>query len=134
MSPPAHVLLVDDDEDLRGVVIVLLVSEGHCVTEAAHGRAALDALASGPGVDLVILDQQMPVMDGKTFLALKGEGPHRQIPVIVFSSSPPIGLAGLPDVVASVSKDDGMTALLGAMARALPAGSSAETPGGGSHV
>ncbi|HEY3021820.1 MAG TPA: response regulator, partial [Solirubrobacteraceae bacterium] len=50
-----RVLVVEDDADLRETMARALSADGHAVTEAADGRAALDALA-GPPFDLVVLD------------------------------------------------------------------------------
>ena len=54
----AHILMVDDEEEIRHVVRVLLESEGFTVTEAASGEEALARFT--PDMDLVILDVKMP--------------------------------------------------------------------------
>jgi CheY-like chemotaxis protein len=109
-------LVVDDDEDLRDGVAILLRSEGHHVTEAADGRLALDALASGPSFGLIILDLVMPVMDGATFLRHKSKGAHAGVPVVVFSSTTPaIRLEGFDAVASVVPKLDGIDLLLAAI-------------------
>jgi CheY-like chemotaxis protein len=134
MADPAHVLIVDDDADLREALVTLLQSEGHHVIEAANGQLALDALASGPGIGMVILDLMMPVMDGLTFLAHKARGAHAAIPVVIFSSSPSIGLEGLAGVSSVVPKLVGIEALLAAIRRAKGAASLPCAPAGGLHV
>ena len=58
----AHILVVDDEEEIRHVVRVLLESEGFTVTEAASGEEALAKFT--PDMDLVILDVKMPVISG----------------------------------------------------------------------
>ncbi len=59
----ARVLVVDDDADVRGLVVQLLGRAGYDVTAASDGREALRALfAARP--DLVLLDVTMPGMDG----------------------------------------------------------------------
>ncbi|MGH2880287.1 MAG: response regulator transcription factor [Solirubrobacteraceae bacterium] len=59
----SRVLVIDDDEVLRGVVRELLQRSGHDVGEAADGKAGLRAVyARRP--DLVILDVEMPELDG----------------------------------------------------------------------
>jgi DNA-binding NtrC family response regulator len=112
---PAHILVVDDNADLRVAMALLLQSEGHAVIEAADGQLALDALSAGPPVGVIILDLMMPVMDGRTFLAHKARGDHAAIPVVIFSSSPCIGFASLAGVIAIVSKLDGIHGLLAAI-------------------
>ncbi len=59
-----HVLIVDDDEDVRFALRALLEDEGYVVEEAAEGQLALDRLrASAQGL-IVLLDVNMPRMDG----------------------------------------------------------------------
>jgi DNA-binding response OmpR family regulator len=59
----ARILVVDDDPDIRRLLVELLQRAGHQVEEAADGRAGLRALhASSP--DLVLLDVSMPDLDG----------------------------------------------------------------------
>jgi CheY-like chemotaxis protein len=108
-------LLVDDNDDLRETLALLLRCDGHLVTEAADGQLALNALAKATTFDLIILDLMMPVMDGVAFLANKATGAHAAIPVVVFSSSPSIGIEEYPGVVSVVSKLDGIDGLLAAV-------------------
>ena len=61
--PPLKVLVVDDDEFNRLVFRRMLPSPPIEVTMAVNGRAALDA-AKGEWPDVVLLDLEMPVMDG----------------------------------------------------------------------
>jgi CheY-like chemotaxis protein len=70
----ARVLVVDDAPDIRMLVKAVLGREGFDVTEAGSGPAALDALRSGSAPDLVLLDVQMPEMDGwQTLDAIKAQ-------------------------------------------------------------
>jgi DNA-binding response OmpR family regulator len=66
MGAGKTVLVVDDDDTIRGVVRSVLVADGFEVVEAADGPAALlllDAI-NGRGPDLVVLDVMMPGIDG----------------------------------------------------------------------
>lgn len=58
-----RVLVVDDDTKLRTALGRALRLEGFAVTEAADGGQAIDTVAEG-GVDLLVLDQMMPGIDG----------------------------------------------------------------------
>ena len=58
------ILLVDDDSDVRQVTVALLHSLGYAVAEAGSGAAALDVLATGARIDLMVVDLAMPGMDG----------------------------------------------------------------------
>ena len=57
-----RILMIEDDEDIREGVRILLEGEGYEVLEAKNGREGLQLLAKGP--DLVILDIMMPGMSG----------------------------------------------------------------------
>ncbi|MFD9812152.1 response regulator transcription factor [Streptomyces sp. NPDC059080] len=59
----AHVLVVDDDEDVRTLARWQLESEGFEVLTAADGQAALDAVAEGRP-DVVLLDLTLPLVAG----------------------------------------------------------------------
>ncbi len=58
-----RILVVDDDQDIRNLVVELLGRAGHDVEQAADGRAGLKALHANPP-DLVVLDVSMPELDG----------------------------------------------------------------------
>lgn len=64
-TPSLTVLVVDDDWVNRRFTCQLLQRHGHGVVEAGNGLVALERLRQG-GVDMVLLDMQMPVMDGIT--------------------------------------------------------------------
>jgi DNA-binding response OmpR family regulator len=63
MNAQRRVLVVDDEEDVRGLVAELLGRAGYEVAEAPNGRAALRELFAAPP-DLVLLDVNMPELDG----------------------------------------------------------------------
>lgn len=115
MIGPADILVVDDDVDVRGLVLILLEAEGHHVIEAADGQIALDALASGRAIDLIILDMMMPVMDGVTFLENMSRGPYASVPTVIFSSAPFRGLERFANVTSMVPKMDAADGLLAAI-------------------
>jgi CheY-like chemotaxis protein len=79
-------LVVDDDDDLRGLLARGLAAEGYEVREAENGRVALDRVSeSVPGV--ILLDLMMPVMDGFAFLEhLRERAEWRTVPVVVVTA------------------------------------------------
>ena len=60
---PATILIVDDEPQIRRVIRTTLTAQGYAVMEAADGQAALE-LIRGERPALVLLDMNMPVMDG----------------------------------------------------------------------
>ncbi|MBI5495294.1 MAG: sigma-54-dependent Fis family transcriptional regulator [Deltaproteobacteria bacterium] len=63
-EPAVRVLLVEDEPDLRTTLRYNLRRAGYDVTEAGHGVEALELVARGQAMDLVISDVMMPQMDG----------------------------------------------------------------------
>lgn len=80
----ARVLIVDDDAQFRRVVRLALAIRGYDVSEAANGREGVEQLqAHAP--DLVLLDWQMPVMDGQeTCRRIRAVS---RVPIIVVSAA-----------------------------------------------
>ena len=63
MEERSHILIVDDDPDIRKVLYMLL-RDSYEVAEAADGASALRYIEAHPETDLVVLDVMMPGMDG----------------------------------------------------------------------
>ena len=93
-SPPGKLLVVDDNKVNRLLLCRSLEQQGHAVGSAANGRLALEMLRKEP-YDLLLLDMEMPEMDGFQVLEQLGREPRlSDLPVIVTSS-----LEGLENVV-----------------------------------
>jgi CheY-like chemotaxis protein len=85
------ILLVDDYPDARAEVREALEELGHVVVEAENGQQALNYLVSrlDARVSLIVLDLQMPVMDGWRFLdLLRCYVKLAHIPVIIVTATP----------------------------------------------
>jgi two-component system chemotaxis response regulator CheY len=82
-----RVLVVDDASLVRMYYRQALETAGFAVDEALNGLEALEKLLIGP-VDLLVVDVNMPQMDGLTFLtALRGQaGAIASIPVLITST------------------------------------------------
>lgn len=66
-----HVLIVDDNAEIREILHILLTGEGFAVSEAADGTSALN-LITQTSFDCIILDVMMPGLDGyHTCLAIR---------------------------------------------------------------
>jgi CheY-like chemotaxis protein len=85
-------LLIDDDRDLRELLMDFLVLQGHVVHCAANGRDAIDWFKGRDSYpQLIFLDLVMPVLDGWGFLSERSLNPIISIiPVVVTSGSPGI--------------------------------------------
>ena len=84
---PGSLLVVDDNEPNRDMLARRLERLGHRVARAENGREALEKIRAEP-FDVVLLDIQMPVMNGYQVLEeLKADPVLRALPVIVLSAS-----------------------------------------------
>jgi CheY-like chemotaxis protein len=89
VSSHGTILVVDDDDDTRRCVALVLESEGYEVHVASNGRIALDILLAGTlDPDLVLLDLMMPVMSGWDVLKAVEEVPRlAALPIAVFTAA-----------------------------------------------
>lgn len=82
----ARIHIVDDDPDIRQLVSYWLVEEGHEVSAAPDGDAALEKVVANPP-DLLILDMMMPRVDGYEVLkSLTAAGVAETMKVLVLSA------------------------------------------------
>jgi two-component system phosphate regulon response regulator OmpR len=81
-----HLLVVDDDDRIRGLLKEFLARAGFRVTTAADAASARRQLAA-IDFDLVVLDVMMPGEDGFSLIRwLRGGGPVRAIPVLMLTA------------------------------------------------
>jgi two-component system cell cycle response regulator DivK len=81
----ARILVVEDQEDNRRILRDLLASAGFETIEVENGADALAAARQGP--DLILMDIQLPIMDGyEATRRIKSDPALRAIPVIVVTS------------------------------------------------
>jgi len=73
----AKILVVDDEENIRKSLKMILEYEGYSFLEAADGEEALDIIEETVGLDLVLLDIKLPGRDGLEVLAELKEKPYR---------------------------------------------------------
>lgn len=81
-SAKYHVLLAEDNELNQEIISAILEQLGHTVTRVGDGVAAMNAVQSGDPFDVVLMDLQMPVMDGlsATRAIRVGEVANRRVP------------------------------------------------------
>ena len=71
-----HILVADDEEELRTVLAEYLNGRGYAVSHARNGREAIERLQSDPNVKIVLLDVSMPLMGGMEVLRQVMEADH----------------------------------------------------------
>lgn len=99
------VLIVDDSAAVRRAVTMMAAGAGYTCVEAAEGAEALKQLEAH-NVDLVLTDLNMPVMDGRAFIAkMRAMPAMRFIPVLVLTTE-------CSEDVASDLKRSGVTGVL----------------------
>lgn len=84
-----RLLLVEDNELNQEIALEILQEAGFSVQLARHGQEALDLLHAQPtGFDAVLMDIQMPVMDGYTATKLIRQQPHwQQLPILAMTAN-----------------------------------------------
>lgn len=86
MERRRQVLIADDDDVMRELLVLNLEAQGHAVAAAADGREAFD-LARWITPDLVILDVMMPDVDGITVLQQLRDDPDLcELPVVLLTA------------------------------------------------
>jgi CheY-like chemotaxis protein len=79
-------ILITDDDDMTLEMLSAALQDDHDITACASGKEAIEA-ASRQNVDLIVLDVDMPDMDGyATCEALKAQGRTAEVPVIFLSA------------------------------------------------
>ncbi|MBS0444707.1 MAG: response regulator [Proteobacteria bacterium] len=83
-----RILVVDDDEKSRRLAADVLAHHGYRVTRAASGEEAIELARGGAMQDLVLLDIQLPGLDGvATLRVLRGLRDWQAMPVIAVTAS-----------------------------------------------
>jgi len=96
--PQKRILLIEDNEDIRGGIKCLLEMEGYAISEAPHAEGGLEVLSKSPLPSLIILDYMMPGMGGANFLnEIRKHSPLKDVPVLVITAANVIGNGVLAD-------------------------------------
>jgi CheY-like chemotaxis protein len=86
LAANARILLADDSPLERAALALYLRTIGYEVSEAGHGKDAIEHIKANP-VDALLLDLAMPIADGFDVLTYLQEH-HRSLPVILLSGMP----------------------------------------------
>lgn len=88
MTTKTRILIVDDDPDTLALLESILSSHGYEVTSTSSGTVALDLLRAGLRPCLILIDLEMPIMNGEQVrLALTRDAALKDIPVVITSAS-----------------------------------------------
>ena len=80
-------LVVDDSKAIRSIVGRSLRQMGFEVLEAGHGQEALERLRDAPATSLVLVDWNMPVMNGLEFIrAVRANDAWRDLPLVMVTT------------------------------------------------
>jgi CheY-like chemotaxis protein len=83
----SKILVVDDEPDIVRVVVKIMESRGHVVSTAADGPTAIE-VARAEHPDVVILDLNLPHMDGfEVCKRLKQDDATRGIPIVMMTAA-----------------------------------------------
>jgi CheY-like chemotaxis protein len=91
IAPKHAILIVDDDADSRDALAGVLDNEGYRSVQVENGQQALEHLSSRAHPPaLILLDLDMPVMDGRQFLARlpRANGSLRPIVIVITGQDP----------------------------------------------
>ena len=92
-------LVLDDEEDVRRLLNLMLNRLGFETMEGANGQVGLDLLRKAPPVNVILLDWCMPVMDGPAFLkVLQKDSALKTIPVMMLT-----GMNEIDDVATALT-------------------------------
>jgi two-component system chemotaxis response regulator CheY len=80
-------LVIDDSRAIRRILVKTLKELDIEVVEAGHGQEALDKLAAGEEVDLIMVDWNMPEMNGYDFIvAVRGQEKFNEVPIMMVTT------------------------------------------------
>jgi CheY-like chemotaxis protein len=85
MTSARPIMIVDDDDDLREILTMLLELHGYRVITARDGVEALERLSGGEEPALILLDMMMPRLDGEGFIAALRREHRERIPIVMLS-------------------------------------------------
>lgn len=81
------ILIAEDDNDIRELIVLTLQFNGFEVDSAEDGQAAVDQVKANPNYDIILMDVRMPRMTGyQACEALKGDDETKAIPVVFLSA------------------------------------------------
>lgn len=118
---PPLVLIAEDEPEASELIAMILRREGCEVLLASDGATALEMARELPSPDLVLLDLELPVMDGRAFLdALRADPTTSGIPVCVVSGAADAQSVRATDNVRKTRLLDGLQRVLARLRGEMP--------------
>lgn len=97
MTEPARILVIDDDESVRKVLVTALEDEGYAVDTAENGGEAIRK-SNANFYNLALVDIRLPDMEGTRLLSEMKESTPKMVKIIV------TGYPGLKNAVDAVNR------------------------------
>jgi DNA-binding NtrC family response regulator len=116
MADQKHILVVDDDGDVRAIIVDMLQERGYRVDSAADGISMRDFLQGDDPVNAIVLDAVMP---GESSTALALHARELGLPVVMISGSPEMMQFAIENGLQLLEKPFRMQELVDALAQAL---------------
>lgn len=126
-----HALIIDDSRTMRSILRRIVSELGFETTEAGNGQEALDHLEAGLTPDICLIDWNMPLMDGYTFVTrVRADERWRNVTLMMVTTESEHGqivralAAGAHEYVIKPFTPDAITEkmeLLGLVAQEVPA-------------
>lgn len=108
--PPRRITVIEDDENVAGLLEFMLRAEGFAPSVFRDGRAALQHVREDRPPDAVVLDHMLPYCDGLAVAsAMRADPSWRAVPILLLrsSASPVLRDAGLVDACVAKPFDPG---------------------------
>ena len=116
MADQKHILVVEDDHDVRAIIVDMLQERGYRVDSAADGISMRDFLQEDDAVDAIVLDAAMP---GESSTALALHARQLGLPVVMISGSPEMIQFAIENGLQLLEKPFQMQELVDALVQAL---------------
>ena len=84
----SRVLVIEDEPNIKMVLEIILMEEGHIVMTASDGLSALEQLNHTPAPDIVFVDLHIPVLSGKSVIEkMRSDPALSNVPVVIMTGS-----------------------------------------------
>ncbi len=82
-----NILIIEDNKDMKEFLEEYCTGNGHQVISVENGKEALEAIKNNPNLDMIISDNEMPIMTGSELFLLMNEKKIKFPPFILWSGN-----------------------------------------------